>query len=185
VGSEREWLLLGGQGRVSVGDRPRLSYERAGSCRLRNTWVGRTSVVQVADMAVEIADYDQKWQTNFAEQRDLLTPVLQSWLSGPIEHIGSTAVLGLASNRSSTCSPRSHRSRRHTVARYRSLKTPAGCFGRQTRIVPGASGSCVRGWTLEHTTSTSSSTTTRMCASCLCFAICCARKPTCVTGTDC
>ena len=26
-----------------------------------------------------------------------LTPVLQSWLSGPVEHVGSTAVVGLAS----------------------------------------------------------------------------------------
>ena len=47
-------------------------------------------------MAVQIADYNPTWQQAFAHQRDRLTIALQGWLGGPIEHVGSTAVPGLA-----------------------------------------------------------------------------------------
>jgi GrpB-like predicted nucleotidyltransferase (UPF0157 family) len=47
-------------------------------------------------MALQIADYDPTWPRAFTEQRNLLTIALQRWLGGPIEHVGSTAVPGLA-----------------------------------------------------------------------------------------
>lgn len=50
----------------------------------------------MADMAVQIVDHDARWREQFAQQRDLLSPPLGSFLSGPIEHVGSTAVPGLA-----------------------------------------------------------------------------------------
>jgi GrpB-like predicted nucleotidyltransferase (UPF0157 family) len=51
----------------------------------------------MADMAVQIVDHDAQWREKFALQRDLLSPALSRWLAGPIEHVGSTAVPGLAS----------------------------------------------------------------------------------------
>jgi GrpB-like predicted nucleotidyltransferase (UPF0157 family) len=51
----------------------------------------------MADMAVELADYDASWQRIFAEQCDRVSGMLARWLSAPIEHVGSTAVPGLAS----------------------------------------------------------------------------------------
>ena len=45
---------------------------------------------------VEIVDYDPAWPARFNEESESLRRVLMSWLAGPIEHIGSTAVPGLA-----------------------------------------------------------------------------------------
>ena len=45
---------------------------------------------------VRIAEYDPSWPSRFEAERDLLSPVLAPWQAGPIEHIGSTAVRGLA-----------------------------------------------------------------------------------------
>jgi GrpB-like predicted nucleotidyltransferase (UPF0157 family) len=45
---------------------------------------------------VEIVDYDPAWPDRFKEERKALGRVLTPWLAGPIEHIGSTAVPGLA-----------------------------------------------------------------------------------------
>jgi GrpB-like predicted nucleotidyltransferase (UPF0157 family) len=44
---------------------------------------------------VEIADYDPGWVGKFAAERDMLEASLVPWLAGPIEHVGSTAVVGL------------------------------------------------------------------------------------------
>jgi GrpB-like predicted nucleotidyltransferase (UPF0157 family) len=49
----------------------------------------------MADQRVEVADYDPAWAGRFAEQRSAVEELLESWLSGPVEHIGSTAVPGL------------------------------------------------------------------------------------------
>jgi GrpB-like predicted nucleotidyltransferase (UPF0157 family) len=49
-----------------------------------------------ADAAIEVASYDPRWPERFEAERVLLAEALQPWLTGPIEHIGSTAVLGLA-----------------------------------------------------------------------------------------
>lgn len=46
--------------------------------------------------AVEVVDYDPAWPIRFEEERGALQRVLGRWLVGPIEHIGSTAVPGLA-----------------------------------------------------------------------------------------
>ena len=43
-----------------------------------------------------VVDHDDGWATSFAAQRDALTPALAAVLVRPIEHIGSTAVPGLA-----------------------------------------------------------------------------------------
>ncbi len=45
---------------------------------------------------VEIVPYDPAWPTLFQEEANILRQALATWLAGPIEHIGSTAVPGLA-----------------------------------------------------------------------------------------
>ncbi|MBL8339758.1 MAG: GrpB family protein [Rhodoferax sp.] len=45
---------------------------------------------------VHIVDYQPAWPGLFAQEQALLTFVLAPWLVGPIAHIGSTAVPGLA-----------------------------------------------------------------------------------------
>lgn len=45
---------------------------------------------------VYVVPYDASWPARFAEERTALARVLSLWLAGPIEHIGSTAVPGLA-----------------------------------------------------------------------------------------
>ena len=56
----------------------------------------RFSRVTISKATVEIVDYDAAWPGRFAEEREALLVVLAPWLAGPIEHIGSTAVPGLA-----------------------------------------------------------------------------------------
>jgi GrpB-like predicted nucleotidyltransferase (UPF0157 family) len=45
---------------------------------------------------VEIVSYDPAWPARFREEAAILHRALEPWLVAPIEHIGSTAVLGLA-----------------------------------------------------------------------------------------
>jgi GrpB-like predicted nucleotidyltransferase (UPF0157 family) len=45
---------------------------------------------------VQIEPYNPAWPEAFLVERDLLRSVLEPWLVGPIEHVGSTAVSGLA-----------------------------------------------------------------------------------------
>src|SRR5579871_5446462 len=45
---------------------------------------------------VVIEPYDPTWPTKYEAERALLEPALEPWLAGPIVHIGSTAVQGLA-----------------------------------------------------------------------------------------
>ena len=45
---------------------------------------------------VYIEVYDAAWPKRFEVERELLREVLGPWLAGPIEHVGSTAVFGLA-----------------------------------------------------------------------------------------
>ena len=45
---------------------------------------------------IEIVPYDSAWPARFDREASVLRPVLAPWLSGPIEHIGSTAIPGLA-----------------------------------------------------------------------------------------
>ena len=44
---------------------------------------------------IELVDYDPSWPAKFAAERELLHGALRSWLFGPIEHVGSTAIPGL------------------------------------------------------------------------------------------
>lgn len=48
------------------------------------------------DAPIQIVAYDPRWPGLFLEEREALLRVLRPWLTGPIEHIGSTAVPGLA-----------------------------------------------------------------------------------------
>jgi GrpB-like predicted nucleotidyltransferase (UPF0157 family) len=48
------------------------------------------------DAPVELAEYDSTWPEKFELERQALAKVLGAWLAGPIEHVGSTAVHGLA-----------------------------------------------------------------------------------------
>jgi GrpB-like predicted nucleotidyltransferase (UPF0157 family) len=45
---------------------------------------------------VDIEPYNEAWPRTFLAERTLLAQVLRPWLAGPIEHVGSTAVPGLA-----------------------------------------------------------------------------------------
>lgn len=45
---------------------------------------------------VQIEPYNAAWPAAFSSERMLLSRVLEPWLAGPIEHVGSTAVPGLA-----------------------------------------------------------------------------------------
>lgn len=45
---------------------------------------------------IQIEPYCEEWSAKFRTERDILTAVLEPWLAGPIEHVGSTAVPGLA-----------------------------------------------------------------------------------------
>jgi GrpB-like predicted nucleotidyltransferase (UPF0157 family) len=49
-----------------------------------------------ADAPVEIVPYDPGWPHRFDDEAQRLRDVLRPWLAGSIEHIGSTAVPGLA-----------------------------------------------------------------------------------------
>lgn len=48
------------------------------------------------DEAVRIVPYDPSWPSRFERERRILERCLTPWLAGPIEHVGSTAVPGLA-----------------------------------------------------------------------------------------
>ena len=45
---------------------------------------------------IEIVPYDPAWPLRFQQEREALRRVLGPWLVGPIQHIGSTSVPGLA-----------------------------------------------------------------------------------------
>jgi GrpB-like predicted nucleotidyltransferase (UPF0157 family) len=49
-----------------------------------------------AEAPVEIVPYDPSWPQRFDEEARRLRDALRPWLAGSIEHIGSTAVHGLA-----------------------------------------------------------------------------------------
>ena len=49
-----------------------------------------------ASAPIEIVPHDKSWPAKFEAERSLLLATLAPWLAGSIEHIGSTAVAGLA-----------------------------------------------------------------------------------------
>jgi GrpB-like predicted nucleotidyltransferase (UPF0157 family) len=48
------------------------------------------------DAPIRIEPYNPAWPGAFLAERELLSVAIASWLVGPIEHVGSTAVPGLA-----------------------------------------------------------------------------------------
>ena len=50
----------------------------------------------MVDAAVELVDYDVDWPRRFVAERSFLAEVLAPWSAGPIEHVGSTAIPGMA-----------------------------------------------------------------------------------------
>ena|SRR2546425_79370 len=48
-----------------------------------------------AEAPIEIVPYDPLWPSKFEAERVLLQAVLARWLTGPIEHVGSTAIPGM------------------------------------------------------------------------------------------
>lgn len=48
------------------------------------------------DAPIKLVPYDSRWAGLFLEEQAALHRILSPWLTGPIEHIGSTAVPGLA-----------------------------------------------------------------------------------------
>ena len=48
------------------------------------------------DAPIEIVAYDPAWPSRFEEERAVLEGLLRRWLVADIEHVGSTAVPGLA-----------------------------------------------------------------------------------------
>ena len=54
-----------------------------------------TSTQQSGEAPIEIVAYDPAWPSLFEQERSLLQATIGTWLTGPIEHVGSTAVPGL------------------------------------------------------------------------------------------
>lgn len=50
----------------------------------------------MSDASVKVVSYNPDWPAMFLAEQQHLTEVLSSWLCGSIEHVGSTAVPGLA-----------------------------------------------------------------------------------------
>ena len=48
------------------------------------------------DAPIELVAYDPAWPSRFEAERELLAETIGPWLAGPIEHVGSTAVPGMA-----------------------------------------------------------------------------------------
>ena len=48
------------------------------------------------DPPIELVAYDSAWPCRFEAERDLLEQTIGAWLRGTIEHVGSTAVPGMA-----------------------------------------------------------------------------------------
>jgi GrpB-like predicted nucleotidyltransferase (UPF0157 family) len=49
-----------------------------------------------SDAPVHIVPYDPEWPITFEAERRLLSEAISPWLAGSIEHIGSTAIPGVA-----------------------------------------------------------------------------------------
>ena len=62
---------------------------------IRQTNTNRTISETVSEDPIHLLPHDAEWPRLFDEERARLDLVLEPWLVGPIEHIGSTAVPGL------------------------------------------------------------------------------------------
>jgi len=52
--------------------------------------------VSAGEAPIEIVPYDPSWPALFEREREALMDAIGAWLVGPVEHIGSTAIPGLA-----------------------------------------------------------------------------------------
>jgi GrpB-like predicted nucleotidyltransferase (UPF0157 family) len=50
----------------------------------------------IPEQPIDIVPYDESWPSRFQQERAVLDHVLGNWIVGGIEHVGSTAVPGLA-----------------------------------------------------------------------------------------
>ncbi len=55
----------------------------------------RRTVVSVVQAPIEVVPYDPTWIAAFEREKQFLETLLAPWRRGPIEHVGSTAVVGL------------------------------------------------------------------------------------------
>jgi GrpB-like predicted nucleotidyltransferase (UPF0157 family) len=55
-----------------------------------------TDKAQGRDAPIRVVPYDESWPGMFEKERIVLEGFLAQWLVGPVEHVGSTAVPGLA-----------------------------------------------------------------------------------------
>lgn len=55
-----------------------------------------SSAPEETSAPVIVVPYDSSWPSRFESEKQVLSYVLAQWLAGPIEHVGSTAVPGLA-----------------------------------------------------------------------------------------
>jgi GrpB-like predicted nucleotidyltransferase (UPF0157 family) len=52
-------------------------------------------MANMREAPIQIVPYDPAWVVRFESERAFLEPLLAPWRRGPIEHVGSTAVVGL------------------------------------------------------------------------------------------
>ncbi|AXR00334.1 GrpB family protein [Pseudoalteromonas piscicida] len=52
----------------------------------------------MADQAISLSKYDKNWPRMFQDEKLRLAPLLCPWIEGDIEHVGSTAVVGMVAN---------------------------------------------------------------------------------------
>jgi GrpB-like predicted nucleotidyltransferase (UPF0157 family) len=50
----------------------------------------------IPEQPIDIVPYDESWPSRFEQERAILDRVIRGWVVGAIEHVGSTAVPGLA-----------------------------------------------------------------------------------------
>ena len=53
-------------------------------------------MLPMQDAPIRIVPYDPAWPTRFEIERQRIQETLRQWLIGPVEHVGSTAVVSLA-----------------------------------------------------------------------------------------
>jgi len=53
-------------------------------------------MTSVPEQPVQIVSYDESWPLRFEQERVILDRAIGNWIAGGVEHIGSTAVPGLA-----------------------------------------------------------------------------------------
>ena len=63
---------------------------------LRNVRAAPTAAWNGEEEAVRLVESDPSWLAKFEEERKLLASALEPWLDGAVEHVGSTAVPGMA-----------------------------------------------------------------------------------------